>query len=321
MFNESGRAKNAIRNLDGNVIFEGKNAKVCGGYKFTIGDDILDHMQVSLNRAGMGNTPIYKSYPVCSEASKNDADLVVVERKSLLNLSSDKIGAFFDGVNSIPLSHVFSFNYTEHQAMMEQRNADSQKNKENISSGKKDGFGLLSLSGSGNAVCTTEKSIRVVEEVLLRLKKNSPIALKSLPTEGFITESINEIFIHSKKKKCGFIFSDVNSLKKLVNAMERDRISFSVHHEWITSESITGGDASKVETPKENSPSNSKDAVSSEDSPDSAAPASTDPLIDGKSAKKKLEVREKELEEREKELMEKEKELKVLKQRSKTEQW
>ena len=67
--------------------------------------------------------------------------------------------------------------------------------------------------------------------------------------------------------------------------------------------------------------SNPKDAASPEDSPESAAPASTDPLIDGKSAKKKLEVREKELEEREKELMEKEKELKVLKQRNKTEQW
>jgi hypothetical protein len=239
LFNETGRAKHGIRDLDGKLTFEDGLVSFCGLYGLRLDKKIAGYISLALNKSGIDGSLFPRSPKRCGNLSKFTQDILVYQRGRFVSQDFDKINALVDYTKNKKLAMFSVFDFKAHKTMLASRSEQSASILKSVEAGGRNGFGLLLPQIRSSSVCVVKTDDQPTVRLLLSaLRKNDPITLKNLSPKKVVAASLNDNFVKLKKQKCGYLFANAGSLKKLIGGLKRDQIKFKMHHEWISKKDI-----------------------------------------------------------------------------------
>jgi len=242
LFNNSGRAKYGIRDLDGNIIFDKRIANFCylNNPNASDGYDVShsEYFSNFLKKRGVIGNPILLPKN-CIDLKNIDDDILILNRGEFIKDLNKNISGRSSEILNLVKWNVFLkfavFDFNKHMKMLETRKQDAKQLLVNVKANKKSGYGLISLKNITKTVCSIENT--KVIKLIKRLKKDSPVVLKTLSTEDVKFDNTNNNFLNIKKGKCGSFFADARTLRRIILALERDHVKFTMHYQWINNPS------------------------------------------------------------------------------------
>jgi hypothetical protein len=249
-FNESETAPYGVRTLAGDIKFNGNRASVCMLNESAPADDFLDNVKATIVTKGrtLDNFNFqmlrctFVAAPPGTQSKSAPFDLFAVERRlltstdqkltsSIVSYLKDKIWTVYDTADAA------SFFLRK-----EKMNAEAQQNASSLRDGKLEGFGMLVLRNGSKTFCgsnTEEKDLLLFEAQRLNRSIAELTDRHSGPTE-LSQAGLEDLFISIKRERCRYVLGDNQLLGKLVSALDRDGIKFTMAPLWIPNADYQG---------------------------------------------------------------------------------
>ena len=235
LFNESGRAKNGIRDLDGKIRFENNQVEFCGLFGTTIEKKLLGYVRSDLSKLKIDGRTLDFNLAACRNLNELDSDFIVLKRQKIPSQKFEKLKRFFAGVVDREFVRHLVFDYNLHLDKMRTQKETSRALLNSVKKGERDGYGLLITNPKTGSVCSdSDTDKKITTSVLKMLRTRDPVSLQRLLSKNIIISDRNKNFLKLKRKKCGYYLGNGKSLKVISNGLSRDRIDFSMHHDWIS---------------------------------------------------------------------------------------
>ena len=115
----------------------------------------------------------------------------------------------------------------------------SSQYKSDIVNGARQGFGGLSLKGRAEMGCAVDADETIHEQSLAKVRKahefSSGVNIKN---DSVVKVSAREAFKQAQKGKCGFIYANAPTLKKLLNAAKNANLAPSILPVWTSRDQL-----------------------------------------------------------------------------------
>jgi len=237
LFNDTGKAPSVIKNLRGDIVFEGQKVAACQPHR--------DPMEATFSREL--NTRFRKwdqqltfPLPRCAPAGLASNDLVIFARGALLKESPSDLVTVLSAIDSGAFAPMFTVSEDDVKAAAQQDALQLLEIESNIEAAASNGFGIAALNAaSSGAVCQIIDEDRHAHETLLRRQAaRLTEELKATPT--FSVTSAETAFIGAKRGQCAAVYGSGERLRDLVRALRRDQIAFRYLPVWISRDEIEG---------------------------------------------------------------------------------
>ena len=235
LFNESGHAKNGIRDLSGKIVFEEDKVEFCSFSNSKVKKSLLEYVRFSLSKMGVNGRKLGAVPQNCKDLEISEADLIVVNRQTFLDQQFEKSKDFLKLVVSNRLVRHSEFSINLHKDILKKQKESSIALLSTAQLGNREGFGLIKANSKISSIChdNTDDS-GLIKSVLSTFRANDPISLRKIDIGSIVSSSTNQNFIKLKRNRCGFYVGNAKSLKLISTALVRDRYKFEMHHEWLS---------------------------------------------------------------------------------------
>ena len=233
LVNNTGRAPSVIRNLRGELVFEGGRAVACQPNGGTLDGAVAEQVNARLRRYELSlRFPLQR----CSTNGLPANDLVVVARGELLKERATAVTALMSAVDAGVLTPLATVTSADVRAAAQ---ADAVRRTEveaDVEKGRP-GYGLIALGGVSGPACLAVTADREAHEVLVR--PLLPRAENGAPPTSIVATSADGAFMSAKRGQCGTIYASSPNLRDLAVGLRRDGLVFRYLAAWITAEEIT----------------------------------------------------------------------------------
>jgi hypothetical protein len=234
IFNDTGRAPSAVKNLRGEVVFEGSRTFACQPHDGFTEIAVTRHLNALLNdRVPTLRFPL----PRCDLARPDQYDLMVIERGALLQEKPADIvlllSALETGVFAV-LTTVTGSDVTAARQAEAVRVAEIEAS---IGSGARKGFGVIAMSNGSRVVCQAVVEQQAAHrQALGQWQRRMSEELGGPPT--YVATTVEAAFISAKRGQCGALYADATGLNDLKVALARDDLAFRFLPIWVDAEDI-----------------------------------------------------------------------------------
>ena len=236
LFNQTGRAAHGIRNLEGEIVFDGGVAAVCRLFEMDPAPGFRDHAVAELEGRGISSFEDGFGTRPCAALSALSSDVVVFRRGAFTEQRPAAMEAFLAAIQGSDLSILHISDFAAYHAREQAEAAEATRIAEEVRAGTARGHGLLVLENGAIAFCAEETAERDAVE---RMIEGIGAPLPPGAGEGPVSvefDSLDRSFINLKRRRCGFFFGDAAALKAIDDALTRDRQTARFHPVWITPE-------------------------------------------------------------------------------------
>lgn len=230
LYNDSGKAPSLVRNLKGDLVFQGSKSSVCQPH-----DGTPEKSFVKLVNARLESTGLQLSFPLprCDMSDPGSYDLIVTTRGRLQEAEhpSDVV-AILSAVDRGHFKSMLSVTEQDVGAILQAEAARALEIEKGVDGGTIQGFGLVLLQNGSGEVCLMTAEDQPAHELLLLSYSDRLNESLKAPQSSRMT-SIEEAFIAAKRGQCGAVYGSRDDLKSITGALRRDQVSFSYPAIWV----------------------------------------------------------------------------------------
>jgi len=237
LVNLTGKAPNALLNLEGRVVFENDNALSCFYQsKNTIKNDLKYYLYDKFSNNEF--LVLDKGFE-CNQNNLFSYDLVFFEKDTLLRESKSYVSSL---AAAIAYNQLQLFN----TVTKEEQNKDfaDRKNKvRNITEGLEDemilGFGSLIIDNDNTTLCTDVENTLGQASIMNLWLPNKFTRMgygKSVGNVSF--NNVEGTFTNVQRGLCGFIYAGEESLANLLNAFEKSGTKYDILPIWFSKKDV-----------------------------------------------------------------------------------
>ncbi|SVE11903.1 uncharacterized protein METZ01_LOCUS464757, partial [marine metagenome] len=237
LVNLTGKAPNALLNLEGNVVFENDRALSCFYQsKNTIKNDLKYYLY---DKFSNNEFLVQDKGFECNQNNLFSYDLVFFEKDTLLRESKSYVSSL---AAAIANNHLKLFD----TVTKEEQNKDfaDRKNKvRNITEGLEDemilGFGSLIIDNDNTTLCTDVENTEGQTSIMkLRLPYKFTRMGYGKSVDNISFNNVEDTFTNVQRGLCGFIYAGEESLANLLNAFEKSRTKYNLLPIWYSNKQI-----------------------------------------------------------------------------------
>ena len=236
LVNLSGKAPNALLNLEGDVVFENDIALTCfynskaeikNDLKFYLYDKVSDKEFLVQDRGFE-----------CKQANLLGYDLIFFEKGSLLKESKSYVASLASAIASNELQFYKKVTKEDQNEDFAYRASKVRQITEGVEGEMMLGFGSLIIDNSNTTLCT-DVSNTLGQGSIMNLLSNEFTRMgygKSVSDISFNT--VEKTFTNVQKGLCGFIYADEGTLATLLNAFKISGTSYDILPIWYSKKMV-----------------------------------------------------------------------------------
>jgi hypothetical protein len=234
MVNSSSKAPHVSRKLEGGVEFEKGQAKAC------IYQPGFDKRQTYLLKQlllGLQATNIDIDAAECTRSDLGTYDVIGIKRSGFSSLKSDSTLALLSEIEADRFRPLKTVTSEEQRLSRETEERERARNREAIASDKEVGFGIIISDPKNSTLC-------LVADSLLRSHKTwLDSNIDQLSSDVSVSAAIektamDEAYRSIQRQECGSAYGSNKDLKKLNDALLRDRLPHIISVPWATNAEI-----------------------------------------------------------------------------------
>jgi len=228
--NLSGKASNVFKNINGDIEFEDGEANFCYEMVKPLSkiENFYTNVEIKKNLL-----PTFDQIKSCSADSILGTDILVTDGLSL-NEGNKKVAsalkAGFEEVLQID-QQFFANSLMKDELISENLKTD-------ILDGIRAGFGYIVMQNNSQIGCLTLEDNLQAHKNFLKASGKRVAMLRDYPIATFERMNLDNAFKQTQRQRCGLVYSDSESLEKLINGLDNFDIKYSLSPDWISSRKI-----------------------------------------------------------------------------------
>ena len=249
LVNLSGKAPNALLNLEGKVLFENDEAVSCFYQTEQIDNELKFYI---FDRISNRDFNIYQNKFECDQRNLLDYDLIIFQKNSLLKENKSYLAPLLPLIFEEEFQKFLIITNNEYEEDFIKRKIFAEQIVDEILNEARIGYGALVVDNNSTMLCTD------VDETLGQIQ-----IINSLSNEfirmGFKKEASDVTFSNTEdtfksvqRESCGFIYASETSLSLLINALNKSRNQFKVVPIWLSPKQIANAQKLAEEDQKNN---------------------------------------------------------------------
>ena len=235
LVNLSGRAPNALLNLEGDVVFEKDEAIACFYQSQVIKNDLKYYLYDKVsNREYLVRDKGFE----CNQNNLLKHDLVFFEKDALLREDKSYLASLTAAIASNHLQLYGTVAKEEQKKDFTLREMKSANIKEGVSNETVIGFGSLIIDNDNTTLCTDVENT-LAHKSIMNLLSNEFTRMGYGKSVGRVSfNNVADTFVNVQRGRCGFIYAGEKSLANLLNAFEKSRTKYDLLPIWYSNKQI-----------------------------------------------------------------------------------
>ena len=245
MYNASKTAPHVVRNLRGEIIFDGATAEVC-----LLHDD-GDAQYAKASRQ------ILKTYKIqsmklerCDLGRLTAYDVIASNRGLFLRADTDEAMAV---VKAIEVGTYEALVVSTEQQQAEAAAAEAVHRADlerDLEVGGRAGFGIVLFpkANSSTLCAVVSEKVDTHRQALVDLGIEFAPELRS--ETSFVSTSLEAAFVNVKRSQCAAVYASAEGLKDMLPALKRDQIAYELSLIWIAAEQLDQAEKTRAEQMK-----------------------------------------------------------------------
>jgi hypothetical protein len=230
LFNATGKAPHVVRNIRGDIVFEGRQADACvlhtpaGRIEKSDVEDILASFNVETVHLDSGP---------CPETRLKNYDVLIALRGELLKQPSSYLDPLLGLVEDGTFQKLETLRSDEFQAVKDRWKIAATDIEREIEAATRPGYGLVKIDNDSATICmTTADTEQTAQRELLNEQRKVLSRFFSTPPEVSSTTP-DAAFTAAKRGECGAIYASRSDLWEDIKGFRRDNIRYSVIPLWF----------------------------------------------------------------------------------------
>jgi hypothetical protein len=237
LYNAGADAPHIARNLRGEMVFSGDRADICIFAKNPDGVALA----VKSSVAQFHVRSIVGVNQVCNLGRLNSYDIVASQRGAFLRQSPTDALTLIKGVELGDYRELASITAATLKEAASSERLKIEEIASDVAKGTRDGYGVVLLkTGSPNICVAASDRLEAHSQLLFAAADKLSFDMHTAPSVSSTTAE--NAFLQVQKAQCGAIYAAADDLKKLVEALTRDRIPYAFASIWMTAADIEAAD-------------------------------------------------------------------------------
>ena len=238
--NLSETAPHAYFNIDGDIVFDEDLAYSCFYQTATPKNELFYYIVDSLtqNKFNVG-------FDQTDKNCKTDLlqyDIILLNKKSFYQSEAFEIQKLLDNLNEGSFYYFNTISDSKYIGEVEKRKIFANQIKKDLSTdnGDRVGYGAFTIDNQSTVLCTNVENNLDGHNSIINLLQNEFERLgygKSI-TENVIYDKIDKLVFDLQRNNCGFIYSESQSLSKIVKLLDKINKPYNVIPFWYSEEKI-----------------------------------------------------------------------------------
>jgi len=229
--NDTAKAPHVIRNLVGELVFEGGEATACWYHQVPEPTYAFRLAQHRLSEMGVRELTVDG---VCKPATLSQFDLIFLERGSFLAGDVVKAATLVDAFEVGEFKILDSVSESDVADRIAVFRETSEGIRSSILDGTRTGWGFVRVGESATGiVCTAATGEAVAHERFIAKQLDDLAFLLSAPPELVSTPSIERAFVDAKRGRCDAIYADAAMLATVIASLDAEKAPSSVLPVWL----------------------------------------------------------------------------------------
>lgn len=238
MYNTSPQAPHVVRNLRGDVVFEGDRADVC-----VVGSKANDGMQdiVRSALAPYRLKTLVQAPGGCDADHLPAYDVIATRRGTFLKQEMAFSLALAKALETDGFKQLASLTDAQVRAAVAADAVKATAIENDVAKGTRPGFGVVVLQTKSNAVCLTP-SDRAEGHRRLLLANADKLATDLGDAPTLVATDLDGAFLNIKRAQCGAVYGAADDLKALSEGLKRDGVPYRFSALWFSPEEVKAAD-------------------------------------------------------------------------------
>ena len=235
LVNLSGKAPNAILNLEGKVVFEKDIALSCFYQSKTIKNDLKYYLYDKVaNKKFLAFDQGFE----CNQNNLLNYDLIFFEKDALLREDKSYVSSLVAAIASDHLQLFSMISKKEYEKDFLQREMFAEQISEDVLNETRLGYGSLIIDNDNTSLCTDVNSSLGHISIMNLLANEFTRMGYGKSVNDVVFNNTEDTFINVQRGNCGFIYAGEESLKNLMIAFENSNTKFSVLPIWLSNKQV-----------------------------------------------------------------------------------
>ncbi len=234
MFNTSAGAPHVVKNLRGELVFEGGRADACL-FGHPLEEDAASVVRSALSAYDL-KTLALTDQP-CDADRLTSYDIVATRRGTFLREQPSYALALVAALEKDEFKSLASVTDAQVKAAATADAVKADEIANDVARGAKDGFGVILMQTHAPALCVAADDRRDAQLQLLASRRDKLSADMGAQPEPVAT-TVENAFVDGKHGQCGAIYAAAADLKTLADGFRRDQTAFRFSTLWIASAEV-----------------------------------------------------------------------------------
>ena len=229
--NLSGSAAHAIRNLDGEIVFDSEQADYC--YAMINPLQKVDRFYIRKLIGEKTKAPQFEALSPCSVANISTMDLIITDGRAINegNLavkSATEMG--YEKFAEVELAEI------EAEAQRDKIRVENLK--EDLEQGVRAGFGYVVNNNSSSVGCLTIDGSEEAHEILVSQAEDRINLYRDTRVSVFELMSIDQAFSQWQRGRCGVVYANAEDLSLLIENLVSNGDDFDLSPDWFSAKAV-----------------------------------------------------------------------------------
>ena len=236
LVNLTGKAPNALLNLEGNVVFENDRALSCFYQsKNTVKNDLKYYLYDKFsNKEFLVQDRGFE----CNQNKLFSYDLVFFEKGTLLSESKSYVSTLTAAIAYNQLQLFKTVTKEEQKEDFAYRKFKVASITENLKIGASVGFGSMIIDNNNTTLCTDVEDTLGQKSIMNLLSNEFTRMGYGKSVSKILFNDVETTFANVQRGNCGFIYAGEQTLAKLLNAFERSGTKYDILPIWYSDQNV-----------------------------------------------------------------------------------
>ena len=229
--NLSGSATHAIRNLDGEIVFEKEQADYCYAMINPLQKEDRFYLRKLIGEKT--KAPQFEALSPCSIANISTMDLIITDGRAI-----NEGNLAVKSATEMGYEKFTEVEQTEIEAEAQRDKVRVENLKDDLEQGVRAGFGYVVNNNSSSAGCLTIDGSEEAHAILISQAEDRINLYRDTRVSAFELMSIDQAFSQWQRGRCGVVYANADDLSRLIESLENNQDDFDLSPDWFSAKSV-----------------------------------------------------------------------------------
>ena len=229
--NLSGSAAHAIRNLDGEIVFDSEQADYC--YAMINPLQKVDRFYLRKLIGQKTKAPQFEALSPCSVANISTMDLIITDGRAI-----NEGNLAVKSATEMGYEQFAEVEQVEIEAEAERDLILVENLKNDLEQGVRAGFGYVVNNNSSSVGCLTIDGSEDAHSILISQAEDRINLYRDTRVSVFEFMSIDQAFSQWQRGRCGVVYANADDLSRFIESLENNQDDFDLSPDWYSAKKV-----------------------------------------------------------------------------------